>query len=94
MNAEVAALKVGVDWVDLEVTGEPFVEYTMRGYAPVVPVANKGTGGAFKLYISASSLGRALEPLRKANDGKFTGLRFRISKESDDRMASYRLEKV
>lgn len=86
------AFKVGVDWIEVEVVGEPRVVMTMRGYAPVVDV----TSGAEKgfVYISAKSLSLALEPLVQSNGGKFAGLRLRLKKESDDKMAPYVVEKA
>ena len=90
--AEARHLKVGVDWSDAEILSEPYVVMTMRGYAPVVDVQS----GADKLmlYISAKSLSTALEPLVQANGGKFAGLKLRLKKESDDKMAGYVVERV
>lgn len=84
-------LKVGVDAVDADVTSEPYVVMTFRGYSPVVDVQSGGS--AFVLHISAKSLSMALEPLVKANGGKFAGLKLRLKKESADKMAPYVVEK-
>jgi hypothetical protein len=46
------------------------------------------------LYISSYSISAALEPLVEENDGKFAGIKLRISKESDDRFAKYVVEPV
>ncbi len=86
-----AALKVGVDSVDADVVSEPYVVMTFRGYSPVVDV--QSAGGSFVLHISAKSLSMALEPLVKANEGKFAGLKLRLKKESADKMAPYVVEK-
>lgn len=91
---DLAQIKVGVDWVDLEVIGEPFVELTMRGYAPLLPVRNMENDEECKIYISASSFGKKLEPLREQNGGAFTGMKFRVKKESAERTASYVVEPV
>ena len=90
--AEARHLKVGTDWADAEILTEPYVVMTMRGYAPVVDV--KSGTDKLLLYISAKSLSLALEPLVQANGGKFTGLKLRLKKESDDKMAGYVVEKA
>ena len=84
-------LKVGVDWVPLEVVSEPYVVMTVRGYAPVVDV--KGPQGDFILYISSKSISDGFEPLVEAGGGKFSGLKLRVKKESEDKMARYIVEK-
>ena len=88
--ADAENLKVTTDWVDVEVVSEPYVIMTMRGYAPVVDVK---TGGAAKrMFIGPKTLGNALEPAVKKQNGKFTGLKFRVKKESADQMAPYVVE--
>lgn len=88
--AESENLKVGTEWVEVEVTSEPYVVMTMRGYAPVVDVV---TGGVKKrLFIAAKSLGGALEPEVKKREGKFAGLKLRLKKETGDQMAPYVVE--
>ena len=84
-------LKVGVEPVEADIVSEPYVVMTFRGYAPVVDVQSGGATHA--LYISARSLSNALEPLVKANAGKFSGLKLRLKKESEDKMAAYIVEK-
>jgi len=85
-------LKVGTEPLLLRITSEPYVIYTSRGYAPVVDVADCKTSEVFTMFISAASIARKLESLRRANDNSFTGLEFWIRKESNDRMAPYVLE--
>lgn len=84
-------LKVGVEPVAVDILSEPYVVMTARGYAPVVDV--KTAQGDFILYISSKSISEGLEPLVKAADGRFTGLKLRLKKESDDQMAKYIVEK-
>ncbi len=84
-------LKVGTVWVTVDVLSEPYVLMSMRGYAPVVDI--QAPAGEFVLYISSKSISEGLEPLRQANGGKFAGLRLRLRKESEDRMAAYVVEK-
>jgi hypothetical protein len=64
---------------------------TIRGYAPVVDV--KCPQGEFILYISSKSISDGLEPMVQAGDGKFHGLKLRVRKESEDKMARYIVEK-
>jgi hypothetical protein len=85
-------LKVGTDWIPVEIVGEAQVLMTMRGYAPVVEV--QAPAGRQILYISSKSISEALEPLRQANGGKFAGLKLRVRKQSEDKMAPYEVEKA
>lgn len=84
-------LKVGTEWVNVEISSEPYVVMTVRGFAPVVDV--KAPGGDFILYISSKSMSDGLEPMIKLTDGKFLGLKLRVKKESEDKMARYLVEK-
>jgi hypothetical protein len=84
-------LKVGTDWVAVEVLSEPYVIMSIRGYAPVVDI--QAPSGSFVLYLSSKSISEGLEPLRQENGGKFKGLKLRLRKESEDRMAAYVVEK-
>lgn len=86
-------VKVGVEWISVEIVSEPYVVMTIRGYAPVVDVTG-GPDGKQILYISSKSMSTGLEPLVQANAGKFTGLKVRLRKETDDRMAPYVVEKA
>ncbi len=85
-------LKVTGNAVDLEVVSEPYVRMTFRGYAPVVDVAVNGA--TQMLYISSKSISVALEPLVKENGDKFAGLKLRVKKESEEKMAPYVVEKL
>ena len=84
-------LKVGVQAIAVEVLSEPFVVMTVRGYAPVVDV--KAPEGNFILYISSKSISEGLDPLVRANGGTFKGLKLRLRKETEDKMAPYIVEK-
>lgn len=85
-------LKVGTDWVVVEVLSEPCVVMSIRGYAPVVDV--QSPEGKQILFISSKSISLGLDPLVQANGGKFQGLRLRLRKETPDRMAPYVVEKA
>ena len=84
-------LDVRTGWIELAIISEPFVVMTFKGYVPAVNVRVVRTGLEYMLYVSARSLAEALEPLRKANSGRFRGLQFEIHKASDDKMAKYEL---
>ena len=86
------AIKVTIDPIDLEVVSEPYVHMTFRGYAPVMDVSAAGT--THMLYISSKSISMALDPLVKENGDKFLGLKLRVKKESDEKMAPYLVEKL
>lgn len=85
-------LKVGVQWVTVELLTEPYVVMSIRGYTPVVDV--QGPNGRQILFISSKSISEGLEPLVQANGGKFQGLKLRLRKETEDRMAPYIVEKA
>lgn len=87
--AALPILKVSIGWIELEATAEPTVRPGISGYQPVLPVRALKTGLDYVLYISAKSLTEAIEPLRKENNFRFTGLRFRIRKQSQDKFAPY-----
>lgn len=86
-----ANLKVGIEWIAVEVVSEPYVVMSFRGYAPVVDVT--GPAGKQVLFISSKSISEGLDPLVQANGGKFLGLKLRLRKGSEDRMAPYVVEK-
>ncbi len=87
-------LKVGTGWIDLIAVAEPIAKYTSRGYAVVLPVRVLSTNLEYILYLSARTLAEPIERLREENDGRFTGLRFRVRKESTDKLAKYIVEGV
>jgi hypothetical protein len=84
-------LKVGTEWISVEVLSEPYVVMTIRGYAPVVDV--KTPAGDHIIYISSKSMSDGLAPMVEASGNKFKGLKFRVKKESEDKMARYVVEK-
>jgi len=92
MGNTIPTLKVGTGWIDLVVTDEPTVYLTFKGYAPVLPVKVKQTGLDYYLYISAVSIGKAIEPLRKDNGGSFKNLEFSIRKADEDKFSPYELK--
>lgn len=89
---ELPPLKVSTGWIDLQVTGEPAIKRTFKGYAPVLPVRAEITGLDYILYISAKSMAEGLEPLREANGGAFKGIAFQIRKSSSQQFAPYEIE--
>ena len=84
-------LKVGTEWVAVEILSEPYVVMTIRGFAPVVDV--KTPQGDFILYISSKSMSDGLVPMLEASSNVFKGLKFKVKKESEDKMARYVVEK-
>jgi hypothetical protein len=53
----------------------------------------KSPQGDFILYISSKSMSDGLEPMVKAA-GAFKGLKLKVKKESEDKMARYIVEKA
>ena len=86
-------LKVKTEWISVEILTEPYVVMTFRGYAPVVDVKIPGEADPLSLFISSKSISHGLESIVQENGGKFAGLKLRLRKESDDRMAPYVVEK-
>lgn len=93
-NEKLPTFKCTTDFSTLKIISEPYLVFTIRGYAPVVSVENVNDGSKYQLYIQAVSIAKALEDFRKENNGKFTGLTFKIKKESNDKMAPYIIEKA
>ena len=91
-EARLPNLKVGTEWIPIEILSEALVVMSMRGYAPVVEV--QAPAGKHVLYISSKSISEGLEPLRKANGGSFKGLKLKVRKASEDKMAPYEVEKA
>jgi len=74
----------------LDVTSEPYLVLTFRGYTGAVEVCELATGSRYELLIGGiKSLAESLEPLRASNNGMFRGLRFKIKKESGERFSPY-----
>lgn len=93
MSKEVLpVLKVGVEWIELEIISESDVALTTFGYTPFLKVREIKTGVKYRFYISAKSLAEPLEKLRKNNNAIFEGIQFRVCKDSIDRTAKYKVE--
>lgn len=88
------ALKVGTGWIELEIISEPDVILTFRGYAPILRVRKISNNLEYIFYISAASLGKTLEELRKNNASAFNGIQFRVRKKDATPMAPYELEAI
>lgn len=86
-------LKVGEEWSEIEITSEPYVVMTFRGFSPVVDVLCQGDQNSKQkkiLFISAKSFSTKVAPLVMANQEKFTGLKLRIRKDGSGKMAPYK----
>ncbi len=94
MAERAETLKVTTKPVTVTLEGEPIALYTFRGYAPAVNVKVDGETGIKALYISAKTLSDELVKMVEANGGKFSGIRFTVKKESEDKMAKYIVEKA
>ena len=90
--ADPAMLRIGfgTGWTELKILSEVKVLETFRGYAPVVVVGHDGIEEL--MFVGAASLSRPVEALRKANQGKLTGLKVRIRKAAEHRTAPYECE--
>lgn len=90
--AELPSLKIGTGWTEIEVTSEPDVTLTYKGYVPVLRVKVAKTGLDYLLYIGAKSLAEPLENLRAKNGGRFLGLKVQIKKQSIEQFAKYEVQ--
>ena len=88
------SLKVGTGWIELEIISEPDVILTYRGYAPILQVQKISNDLEYIFYISAVSLGQALEELRQNNADSFKGIQFRVRKKEATPMAPYEIEVI
>jgi hypothetical protein len=82
-------LAVGTEEQMVTILTEPVAVFTYRGYVPAVSVRVEPTGEEKLLYISAASIAHPLESLRQKNEGRFSGIRIGVKKESSDRFAKY-----
>lgn len=87
------AIKVTVDKVVLDVTSDPYVVYTFRGFAPVVNIRTDG-GEDRTLYLSSKSLSEQLHNLLLKNNEEWIGMKVRVWKDSEDRFARYMVEEI
>lgn len=88
------SIKAGTGWIEVQVISEVDVALTFKGYAPILRVKIIKSGLVKQIYISSKSMATALEELRRKNNGKFLGIKFRFRKESDEKMAAYILESI
>jgi hypothetical protein len=82
------SLKVGTGGTVVEITSDPHVIYTYKGYAPVVDVRVLDSGSERILFVSAQSLAAALEDIRLV-EGTLVGRRVKLAKESAEQFARY-----
>jgi len=73
----------------IEIVSEPFIVVTRFGYLPMVKVKNIESNAEQCLLIGSQSITTALEELRIENEGKLSGLKIAISKESEDKKSKY-----
>jgi len=82
--------RAGTEFMTLEVTSEPYLAQTFKGYIAAVEVLEVATGVRLEFLIGGvKSLAEQLEPLRAANGGGFKGLRFKVKKASSDPFSPY-----
>ena len=87
-----AALKITTKWTEIEILSEPKVLLTFRGYAPVLLVMVDGKKIPRSLFIQAKSIATQLEEMRVDNNGKFTGLKFRLRKTGLEKTAGFEFD--
>lgn len=90
----IPVIKVTTDWIDVEVIDGPEIILTRRGYIPslIVRVGNSDVSG--RLFIGSWSIAEKLEPIKRANNESFKGLKFKVRKESMEKFGKYQLERI
>jgi hypothetical protein len=88
-NEKMEYLMISTEAVVVSIISEPRVVMTYRGYAPVVEVKVEGEESQKLMYINSKSISTTLESLKNENHGKFSGIKIRIRKESNDKFAKY-----
>ena len=86
-------LRVGTAKTSIEITSEPYLKISSMGFLPCVRVQVLKSGLEYTLVLGARSLGAPIDALRR-DDGKFTGIKIDICKESDEKMAKYQVTKI
>ena len=94
MNSDVetdqlALLRVGSEWLNLQIISEAEVYLTARGFIPVLRVIVDDKKTPRLLSISAKSISYPLKEMRSDNAGNFDGLRFELRKASSERKALF-----
>jgi hypothetical protein len=90
----ILTLKVQTDWLEMKVIDGPDIILTRRGYIPSLIVQVGTATDKSRLFIGSWSIAEKLEPMRKANNDSFKGLKFKIRKESMEKFGKYQLEKI
>lgn len=91
--SSLAHLRVGTEWIEIQVLTDPFVIYRKDKYLPVVLVEELGTERKCLLFVSATSLAECLEAMRTKR-GALVGLNVRVRKKGEDRFSPYEVEEL
>jgi hypothetical protein len=86
-------LRVGAEWAAVQILTDPFVVYRRDRYLPVILVEELKTELKHILFISATSLGQCLEPIR-IKRSTLVGVNVKIRKSGEDRFSSYEVEEL
>ena len=90
VESELPKLRVGSDWVEVDVVSEVLVRYVARTYVPCL-IVHRGPL-AHVLYAGAMSLAQPLEEERSRRNGTLTGVRMRLHKKGTERSSPYEVE--
>ena len=88
----ITALRVTTRWSKVEIISEEFVVFTSFGFVPTVLVKVDDKEIPRMLHIGAKSLASQLNEMRQDNEYRFTGLKFELSKVSDDKRSPYQFQ--
>ena len=90
----IPVIKVLTDWMDIEVIEGPEIILTRRGYIPSLIVQVGNADLKSRLFIGSWSIAEKLEPMKRANNESFKGLKFKVRKESLEKFGKYQVEKL
>ena len=91
--SSLAHLRVGTEWIEIQVLTDPFVVYRKDKYLPVLLVEELSAERKCLLFVTATSIAAYLEPLR-AKRGALIGLNLRIRKKAEDKFSPYEVEEL
>lgn len=94
MADKIPSLKVSTGWIEVEIIGEPDVQLTFKGYAPIVPVKVLKSNLEYIWFISAKSIAEGLEPLRLQNNQRFSGIKIAVRKSGENKFEPYEIKGI
>lgn len=90
VGTEAPRLVIDENWKHVEITSDPFVIKTARGYVAAINVIDKKNNLINHVIVGAKSICAELEPLREKL-GSLVGVELKIRKQSSDPQSLYEI---